>query len=260
MGIVDRLRLRDRLAKTRMYCERQVIASFGPRHAKPQGRLLCYHSVGQPDLGVNDCSPERFRRHIELAKQLGFRFVPAAQIADGGGTSRDLGITFDDGWKSILTVAAPILAEFEIPSTLFVATGLVESSSSWHRPRMLEWDELARLPAMGVEIGSHSVTHPDFGVIDRPKAVEELITSRDVLKSRLGINPDCFAIPFGQSRNWTAAAHEAAGEAGYRYVYAQAENTRPPGTIARTFVTWMDDDRIFTALLNGAFDNWEEWY
>jgi peptidoglycan/xylan/chitin deacetylase (PgdA/CDA1 family) len=249
MGIADRLRPRERLAKARMYCERQVIASFGPRHPKTQGRLLCYHSVGQPDLGINDCSPSRFRRHIELAKQLGFRFVPAAQIADGGGTSRDLAITFDDGWKSILTVAAPLLAEFEIRSTLFVATGLVESSSSWHRP-----------PGMGVEIGSHSVSHPDFGVIDKPKAVEELNISRDVLKSRLGINPDCFAIPFGQSRNWTAAAHEAAGEAGYRYVYAQAENTRPPGTIPRTFVTWMDDDRIFTALLNGAFDNWEEWY
>jgi peptidoglycan/xylan/chitin deacetylase (PgdA/CDA1 family) len=157
-------------------------------------------------------------------------------------------------------VAAPILAEYEIPSTLFVATGLVESSSSWHRPRMLDWSELARLPAMGVEIGSHSVTHPDFGIIDTPTAVDELNRSREVLKSQLGVNPDGFAIPFGQSRNWTAAAHKAAGEAGYRFVYAQAENTRPPGTIPRTFVTWMDDERIFTALLKGAFDNWEEWY
>jgi peptidoglycan/xylan/chitin deacetylase (PgdA/CDA1 family) len=260
MGIADRLRLRDRLAKARMYCERQAIASFGAHRAKPQGRLLCYHSVGQPDLGVNDCSPARFRRHIELARQLGFRFVPAARIASGAGTSRDLAITFDDGWKSVLTVAAPILDEYEIPSTLFVATGLIESSSEWHRPRMLDWGELARVQGMGVDIGSHSVTHPNFGELDKPRAFDELTRSREVLKSRLGINPDCFAIPFGQSRNWTAAAHEAAGEAGYRFVYAQAENTRPPGTIPRTFVTWMDDDRIFTALLNGAFDNWEEWY
>jgi peptidoglycan/xylan/chitin deacetylase (PgdA/CDA1 family) len=186
--------------------------------------------------------------------------VPPAQIASGNGTSGDLAITFDDGWKSVLTVAAPLLAEYEIPSTLFATTGLIESSSAWHRPRMLDWGGLARLHELGVEIGSHSVTHPDFGKIDRSKAVDELNRSREVLKSRLGINPDCFAIPFGQSRNWTSAAHEAAGEAGYRLVYAQAENTRPPGTIPRTFVTWMDDERIFTALLKGAFDNWEEWY
>ena len=147
-----------------MYCERQAIASFGPQHAKPHGRLLCYHSVGQPDLGVNDCSPSRFRRHIDLARQLGFRFVPAAQIAGGKGTSSDLAITFDDGWKSVLTVAAPVLNEYEIPSTLFVATGLVENSSAWHRPRMLDWEELGQLHKMGVEIGSHSITHPDFGV------------------------------------------------------------------------------------------------
>ena len=260
MGFVDRLRLRQRLAKARIYCERQAIASFGPHHAKPHGRLLCYHSVGQPDLGVNDCSPSRFRRHIDLARQLGFRFVPAAQIASGIATSRDLAITFDDGWKSVLTVAAPLLGEYEIPSTLFATTGLIESSSTWHRPRMLDWGELAQLHKMGVEIGSHSVTHPDFGVIDKLRAVDELNRSREALKSRLGINPDCFAIPFGQSRNWTSVAHEAASEAGYRLVYAQAENTRPPGTIPRTFVTWMDDERIFTALLNGAFDNWEEWY
>jgi peptidoglycan/xylan/chitin deacetylase (PgdA/CDA1 family) len=195
-----------------------------------------------------------------MATQLGFRFVPAARIASGEGASQDLALTFDDGWKSVLTVAAPILAEHEIPSTLFVATGLVESSSEWHRPRMMDWEELIHLHKMGVEIGSHSVTHPDFGVIDKSKAADELNRSREALKSRLGINPDCFAIPFGQSRNWSSAAHEAASEAGYRFVYAQAENTRPPGTIPRTFVTWMDDDRIFTALLNGAFDNWEEWY
>ena len=260
MGFVQRLRLRERFAKARMIGERQAIASLGSHHAKPNGRLLCYHSVGQPDLGVNDCSPTRFRRHIELARQLGFRYVPAAHIASGRGASHDLAITFDDGWKSVLTVAAPILDEYEIPSTLFVATGLIESSSDWHRPRMLDWQELAQLHRMGVEIGSHSVTHPDFGSVDRPRAVEELNGSRDTLQARLGVNPDCFAIPLGQSRNWTAVAHEAAQQSGYKFIYAQAENTRPPGTIPRTFVTWMDDDRIFTALLNGAFDNWEEWY
>ena len=69
-----------------------------------------------------------------------------------------------------------------------------------------------------------------------------------------------FAISFGQSKNWSSFAHDAARSAGYEFVYAQAENTRPHGTIPRTFVTWMDDDRIFGALLEGAFDNWEEWY
>jgi hypothetical protein len=47
---------------------------------------------------------------------------------------------------------------------------------------------------------------------------------------------------------------------GYEVVYAQAEETRPIGTIPRTFVTRFDGDLIFNALMTGVFDRWEEWY
>ena len=260
MQLAAKLKLRERLAKARMYGERQVLASFGRRGLKPKGRLLCYHSVGQPELGVNDCSPKRFRRHIEFAAALGFRFVPAARIANGLGGARDIAITFDDGWKSVFTTAAPLLAEHGIPLTLFVATGFIEGQSEWHRPRTVTWDQLGALSNMGVEIGSHSVTHPDFGTIDSQMAIEELSRSRVTLKSRLGIEVDSFAIPFGQSKNWTPVAQDAARRIGYDLIYSQAENTRPKGTIPRTFVTWMDSDRVFNALLEGVFDDWEEWY
>jgi len=55
-------------------------------------------------------------------------------------------------------------------------------------------------------------------------------------------------------------AATAAREVGYATVYAQAEETRPAGTVARTFVTSFDADRIFRSLLGGAFDRWEEWF
>jgi peptidoglycan/xylan/chitin deacetylase (PgdA/CDA1 family) len=243
-----------------MYCERHALAMFDGRRPKPSGRLLCYHSVGQPELGVNDCSPQQFRRQIEFALKLGYRFVPAAQIARGEGRAYDLSITFDDGWRSVLTMATPILSEYQIPFTLFIATGLVEAPSEWHRSRMLRWAEIRDLAKMGVEIGSHSVSHPDFAQINEQQTIDELEQSRMMIKSRLDLLVDCFAIPFGQSKNWTSFANDVAHQTGYELVYSQAENTRPQGTIPRTFVTSMDNDRIFNALLGGAFDNWEEWY
>jgi peptidoglycan/xylan/chitin deacetylase (PgdA/CDA1 family) len=260
MALADRLRLRQRMATARMYCERHALASFGRQHFKSSGRLLCYHAVGQPELGVNNASPLLFRRQIEFAIQQGYKFVPAARIASGDGGPHDLSITFDDGWRSVLTTAARILSEYGIPWTLFVTTGFVEMPSDWHRSRVLGWDELGELMKMGVEIGSHSVSHPDFGSIEQDEATDELNASRMKLKSRLGLSVDAFAIPFGQSKNWTSFAHQAARRAGYKLIYSQAENTRPQGTIPRTFVTSMDNDRIFKALLGGAFDNWEEWY
>ena len=59
--------------------------------------------------------------------------------------------------------------------------------------------------------------------------------------------------------NWTADAAAAARAAGYEIIYAQAEETRPPDTVPRTFVTHFDGPHIFSALLGGAFDRWEEW-
>jgi hypothetical protein len=79
------------------------------------------------------------------------------------------------------------------------------------------------------------------------------------MKARLGFAPEIMAIPYGQSGNWSPIADRIARDVGFTTIYAQAEETRPPGTIARTFVTRFDDDRIFKALLRGAYDRWEEW-
>jgi hypothetical protein len=89
---------------------------------------------------------------------------------------------------------------------------------------------------------------------------DELEGSRNMFEKRLGLRPTEFAVPFGLSRNWPQAARNAARKAGYDFIYAQAEDTRPPGTVARSFVTKYDNDRTFKALLDGAYDRWEEWF
>jgi peptidoglycan/xylan/chitin deacetylase (PgdA/CDA1 family) len=250
---------RTQLAAARMCCERHVLATVRRPRRRPFGRIFCYHSVGQPAWGVNDVSPARFRRQIELALREGFRFVPASEIVRTGGGPRDLAITFDDGLKSTRTNAAAILAEYGVPWSLFVVSDWADGKHPFSDDAMLSWDEIAQLAAAGVEIGSHSVTHPNFAWLDASATVDELGQSRRTIEARLGITPASFAIPLGQSANWTAQASDAARNAGYTTVYAQAEETRPAGTVARTFVTHWDGDRIFRAALGGAFDRWEEW-
>jgi peptidoglycan/xylan/chitin deacetylase (PgdA/CDA1 family) len=45
---------------------------------------------------------------------------------------RSYAITFDDGFENNLSVAAPILADFRIPATIYITTGFVESNGmSW---------------------------------------------------------------------------------------------------------------------------------
>jgi peptidoglycan/xylan/chitin deacetylase (PgdA/CDA1 family) len=250
---------RQKFASMRMCCERHVLARVGRSRKRYIGRILCYHTIGQEAWGVNDVTPSQFRRHIEQALNAGFRFVPASEIVKTGGGPKDLAITFDDGMKSVVTNAAPILKEYGLPWTFFPVSDWCEGKIEWPDDTVMDWHDVEKLMADGAEMGSHSATHPDFGHIGLPQMIDELGGSREMFQRRLGYAPTTFAIPLGQSMNWRDAAMKAAQDAGYEVIYAQAEETRPTGTIPRTFVSKFDGDRIFNALLKGKFDRWEEW-
>jgi peptidoglycan/xylan/chitin deacetylase (PgdA/CDA1 family) len=250
---------RTSLASARMCYERNLLTALGKRSPRETGRILCYHSIGQPLWGVNDVSPIQFRRHLEIALSLGYRFVPASEIAQTGGGPNDLAITFDDGLRSVLTTAAPILMDLGLPWSLFVVSDWADGRHTWDDDVLLDWREIGRLAAAGAEIGSHSATHPDFRWLKTDGMMDELARSRRAIEDRLGIAATSFAIPWGQAASWSAAATVAAREVGYTSIYAQVEELRPARTVARTFVTRWDRDRVFRAMLEGAFDRWEEW-
>ena len=250
---------RPAIAAIRTRCERNVLATVSPRRLAGTGRILCYHSVGTPQWGINDMSPQRFREQVELALRLGYRFVPAASLAGGKGRGYDLAITFDDGLISVAKNAAPFLADRGIPWTMFIVSAWTDGRHRFADGLFMGWAEVERLAASGVEIGSHSVSHPDFGSISADAALRELVESKRAIEERIGQRTTSFAIPLGQSKNWTADAADAAARAGYEFVYAQSVSGRPSGTIPRTFITGVDDRRLFKAAIEGAFDDWEEW-
>lgn len=251
---------RARIAPMRMCCERNIIAALGQARKRYIGRILCYHTVGQSEWGVSDVTPAQFRRQLERALDAGFNFVPASEIVRTGGGPKDLAITFDDGLKSVLTNAAPILKDLGLPWMFFPVSEWSDGRHTMPDDFVLSWRDIETLLAAGAEMGSHSATHPQFNCIGASQMVDELAGSRELFANRLGFAPETFAIPFGQSGNWTEDARKLARDAGYSTIYAQAEETRPTDTVARTFVTKYDGDFIFDALLKGKFDSWEEWF
>ena len=256
---VRRLGLRRKAAAGRMAAERNVLARLPSHDGASQSRILCYHSVGTPAWGINDVPPALFRRHIELALAAGYTFAPARSIADGTAPARSLAITFDDGLTTVATQAAPILREYAIPWSLYVVSDWASGQHSFESGAILGWRELEAVAREGASIGSHSVTHPNFGRLDSQRLPHELGESREEIRRALGITVDEFAIPFGQSGNWTEEAMTTARNAGYTKVYAQSEERRPVGTVARTFITRFDSPSVFKAALRGRFDRWEEW-
>lgn len=241
----------------RLRCERVLLPAFRRRRPAKYGRVLCYHSVGTEEWGVNDVPAPLFRSQLQMALELGYRFVPADTIAAGLGCERDLAVTFDDGLRSVYENAAPILADLGIPWSLFVVCDWADRKHE-QSSLFMGWDEIRQAASAGAAIGSHSMTHPDFGRLSDMEAGAELWDSRRVLRERIGVHVDAFAIPFGQSSNWRYGLSELARSLGYLTIYAQAVDTRTEGTVSRTFVTRFDRERVFRAALEGAFDAWEE--
>lgn len=82
-----------------------------------------------------------------------------------------------------------------------------------HEFSPLTWDEVRRMDAAGVEIGSHSVTHPILTQITGEQLSRELKHSRSKLEAELGRKVDLFCYPNG---NYDAHVRSEVAAAGYR--------------------------------------------
>ena len=123
----------------------------------------------------------------------------------------------------------PVLLAESAPATVFVVTGWlggVHRDAPW--APMLTRDEVRLLHAQGVEIGSHTVTHPDLASLNRADAERELRESKLALESLVEAEVDVAAYPRGLANEETREACRAAG-------YRAACRFRGAGTWSDSF-------------------------
>ncbi len=135
--------------------------------------ILMYHRVSphaSPTMRRFTVDPANFAAQLKYLREHGFHGITVAQFhhlrARGVRTwpGRPVILTFDDGYRDFADFALPLLQKYDFPATLYVVSGLVGATSRWlpgedSRLPLLDWTDLARLPALGIEIGSHSMTH-----------------------------------------------------------------------------------------------------
>ena len=124
--------------------------------------------------------PSEFRRQMVWLKENGRALVGVHDVVEATRGVRALpprstAVTFDDAYEDFHEHALPALAELGIPTTLFAVAGRVGATNDWDRARgeparaLMGWERLREVAGAGVEIGSHSLTHPDLRAV--PEAV-----------------------------------------------------------------------------------------
>jgi peptidoglycan/xylan/chitin deacetylase (PgdA/CDA1 family) len=80
----------------------------------------------------------------------------------------------------------------------------------------MSWSEAREMRAAGMDIGSHTHTHPILAHLTEQAQFEELGTSKELLEANLGAPVDSIAYPVGRPFAYDARTLAAARMAGYR--------------------------------------------
>lgn len=141
--------------------------------------ILLYHNLAQEGDGGDTMTPGEFEGQIAALREAGFQTVTFAQLRDyvvGGKPlpERPVVITFDDGYDSNRTLAAPILEKYGMTATVFMI-GVSIGKDTYKDTGVVmtphfSMDQAAQLEAAGVmEMGSHGYDlHEVAGRDDEP--------------------------------------------------------------------------------------------
>ena len=110
----------------------------------------------------------------------------------------------------------------------------------------MNWDALRELVERGVEVGSHTVSHPHLVELADEELERELVDSRRQLEDELGRPCRYFSYPYGEQ---DARVRAAARAAGYEAAFALPGIDRPPDLFAFPRIGIYQRDNIARAAL-----------
>jgi peptidoglycan/xylan/chitin deacetylase (PgdA/CDA1 family) len=195
--------------------------------------VLMYHSIGTsaaPRFARFVIRPAEFAAQMDQLAAGGYEPITAVDLArrnaNGHLPARPVVLTFDDAFTDFEAAAMPILQSHGFPATLYVPTAYAGRTASWlrdcdedQRP-ILSWRALHDIVSAGVEVGSHSHTHPQLDRMAPPVVRDEVRRSRLMLEDNLGVPIEGFAYPFGY---WNGNVRSCVLAAGYSYGCAVSE-------------------------------------
>lgn len=188
-----------------------------PPGQRPYIPILMYHYVryvdpGADPLGYNlSVTPEQLSAQLAWLRAAGYESVRMDAVAAcvrgvGPCPARAVALTFDDGYMDAFTAALPILQQHGYVATFYIISGFVG------QPGYMGWDEIRALRDAGMEIGAHSVTHPDLTSLGLEELRAQVAHAGAAIAAEIGAPVLSFCYPAGRFNDTVVAV---TGESGY---------------------------------------------
>jgi len=236
--------------------------------------ILMYHSISDWDESTvhpyyrTATSPTVFAQHMRFLHEnkyltVGPSDAVACMEASELGAARLVVITFDDGYEDFYNHAFPILSEYGFSATVYLPTAHIGAAPlAFKGRRCMTWNQVRELRSVGIEFGSHTVTHPQLTSLD-PTAVEyEVRNSKHTIEQELGCAVTSFAYPYAfpeTDRVFTRRLETILWLAGYENGVSTVVGTADRATnrlfMKRLPVNSCDGVPLLRAKLEGGY-NW----
>lgn len=164
--------------------------------------ILMYHYVRTVDKQEDELgfylsvTPRLFTEQMAWLREHDYTPIRMDTLADclRGLTEcpeKPVALTFDDGYEDAATAALPILESYGFVATFYIVTDFVG------KPNYMTWEQIKLLEERGMEIGSHTISHPDLTARDPEVAYSEILHSRAIIEKNMDIPVRSFCYPLG---------------------------------------------------------------
>jgi len=242
--------------------------------------ILCYHSI-HPTCSFRSATPELFETHLQWLKEH-CDVVPLQKLLSSRSWDRlsqpKVAITFDDGYLDNYVYAFPLLMKHQLSATFFFTVGLLERDAKVierfqflrrtdiEEIEPLTWQQAREMLKAGMELGSHTYSHPNLVLLGRAQLEWELKHAKEIMEERIGQRVDGLAYPFGKpSRHFNELTVETVRDAGYQYALAvcfrRVLSRDSRWALPRFFVTG-DNLDVLASKVKGGWDlqgYFQEW-
>ena len=196
--------------------------------AKNSAVILMYHRFGETAFPSTNIRLKQFEKHLKELSNGDYVILSVKAIVEAiqkgkKVPDRTVGITIDDGYRSVFTEAWPRLKKLGMPFTVFISTNQIDRGSKSY----MSWEQIRALKKAGVEIGAHTSTHNHMPISGNLRNTAELEKSNLRMAAEIGARSDLFAYPFGEASNENK---KLVHQNGYKMAFGQHSGVLNPST------------------------------